>query len=110
MTEQQNPEEARLIKALADNGVSPVDQEWHRSWRCTDKDRYPGDCGCLPELLTDLSAILREAKAVAWFEGAQARATGLVIPNPYVPEGADPADFHPWRHDPRFRDEGTSHD
>jgi hypothetical protein len=72
--EAHKSEEVTLATVLAEHGVTAVDQEWHRSWRCFDKDRYPGDRGCLPELLADLEVVIAarvaEAKAEALGEAA----------------------------------------
>lgn len=74
--------------------------------RCACRFDYHELDSCLvPAAERIIAARVAEAKALAWFEGAAARATGLPLPNPHIPEGRNPADFHPWRHDPRFRNE-----
>jgi hypothetical protein len=46
---------------------SPFDPH---SWRCYDKERYPGDCGCVGSLVQDvLAAVVPLVSAKAWQEG-----------------------------------------
>lgn len=47
----------RFKVAMRENGLTEDGGSPH-SWRCSDKDRYPGPCGCLDELIDDLLAVL----------------------------------------------------
>lgn len=48
----------QIIKTLMDEG-SEGGSGWH-SWRCFDKSRYPGPCGCTPAVADALLAALRK--------------------------------------------------
>lgn len=48
----------QIIKTLTDEG-SESEGGWH-SWRCHDKSRYPGPCGCTPAVADALLAALRK--------------------------------------------------
>lgn len=48
----------QIIKTLMDEG-SESEGGWH-SWRCHDKSRYPGPCGCTPAIVDALLAALRK--------------------------------------------------
>ena len=47
-----------LAEVLSGNmGYAKAPADPH-SWRCYDKDRYPGDCGCRASLVEDLLPII----------------------------------------------------
>lgn len=43
----------KITEVLADNGVQPNTNAMH-SWRCSEPDRFPGYCSCVPQLVDDL--------------------------------------------------------
>lgn len=53
----------RLRVVLAENGVDEAPATLH-SWRCEYPERY-GKCDCIAELVTDLVAVVTEARTEA---------------------------------------------
>lgn len=51
-----------LLRILAENGFDGSGVDPH-SWRCSDKGRYPGDCGCATGTVDDLLVWLAEHDA-----------------------------------------------
>lgn len=47
-----------LTRVLAQNGIGPDGQDGLHSWRCSEPDRYPDYCTCVPGLVDDLLAVL----------------------------------------------------
>lgn len=68
-----------LTQKLAEIGIGPDGQESLHSWRCADKVRYPGPCGCVPELVDDLVAGVREHVAELMRENATLKAVQQAV-------------------------------
>jgi len=68
MVEATDELRERLRVVLAENGVDEAPATLH-SWRCEYPERY-GKCDCVAELVTDLVAVVAEARTEALNEAA----------------------------------------
>ena len=58
------PEQVRAVASVVAEYIGGDDPSDPHSWRCYDKERYPGNCGCDRDLATYILAAVRTDPAV----------------------------------------------
>ena len=99
MLGERYPKLATAISATASDWLGHDTPSSPHGWRCEDKTRYPGPCGCdghmADEVMGALHAVLPDLLAQAWEQGIAAAGNGtnydkymrLIRPtNPYQKE------------------------
>lgn len=91
MSEATDELRERLRVVLAENGVDEAPATLH-SWRCEYPERY-GKCDCIAELVTDLAAVVAEARTEGAIAELEAAADLILAPSEHLRDSATCCDI-----------------